>query len=81
LLEPDYVKLDPSLVRGVGASTRKQSIIRAMLRLCHKELGIQVICEGVETDDEREALTTAGAQLMQGFLFAKPASTLPDVRW
>lgn len=81
VLEPDFVKLDRTLVGGVDRSVRKQSIVRAMLRLCQFDLGMYVICEGVETANERDVLIEAGAELFQGFLFARPAPELPTVHW
>lgn len=80
-LEPELVKLDMSLVQGVDASTSKQSVVRAMARLCTSELGIQVVCEGVETAAERDALARSGCGLLQGYLFAKPDRGFPAPRW
>jgi EAL domain-containing protein (putative c-di-GMP-specific phosphodiesterase class I) len=71
-LEPDVAKLDMSLVRGIDASQRKASIVRSMLTVCQRELGTYVVCEGVETEAERDTLMTLGADLLQGYLFAKP---------
>jgi EAL domain-containing protein (putative c-di-GMP-specific phosphodiesterase class I) len=51
-----------------------------MLRVCAKELGIQVISEGVETEGERDALVADGGYLMQGFLFAKPERGFVSLR-
>lgn len=80
-LEPEFVKLDMSLVRGVDVSTRKRSVVRAMARLCTKELAIQVISEGVETTQERDVLAEEGCDLLQGYLFAKPDRGFPEPRW
>lgn len=80
-LEPEFVKLDMSLVRGVDASTRKRSVVRAMARLCTNELAIQVISEGVETTQERDVLAQDGCDLLQGYLFAKPDRGFPEPRW
>jgi EAL domain-containing protein (putative c-di-GMP-specific phosphodiesterase class I) len=71
-LEPDVVKLDMSLIRGIDCSPSKASLVRAMISVCTRELGIQVVCEGVETEGERDALQQVGAELMQGYWFAKP---------
>lgn len=71
-LEPDIVKLDMSLVRGVDASASKSSLVRSMLQVCTQELGMRVVCEGVETVAERDTLARLGADLLQGYLFAKP---------
>ena len=43
-----------------------------MISVCTQELGIRVVCEGVETVGERDTLERIGADLLQGFLFAKP---------
>jgi EAL domain-containing protein (putative c-di-GMP-specific phosphodiesterase class I)/ActR/RegA family two-component response regulator len=80
-LEPDFVKLDMSLIRGVDSSPVKRSVVRAMARLCAKELAIQVICEGVETSEERDVLALDSCDLMQGFLFARPARCFPVPIW
>lgn len=79
-LEPDVVKFDMSLVRGVDASDTKQKLIGSMTGL-FKELGLFVIAEGVETAAERDALADAGCDLLQGYLFAKPGRPYPDVAW
>jgi EAL domain-containing protein (putative c-di-GMP-specific phosphodiesterase class I) len=71
-LEPDIVKLDMSLVRGIDASSSKSSLVRSMVQVCTQELGMSVVCEGVETTGERDTLERLGADLLQGYLFAKP---------
>ncbi len=80
-LEPDFVKLDRALVNGVDGSSRKRSVVRSMLRLCGDELGIQVVGEGVETVDERDALGVDGCVLLQGYLFARPGRPFPSPIW
>lgn len=70
--QPDIIKLDMSLVRGVDASASRQAITRGMVRIC-QELGIRVIAEGVETVSERDFFLSEGVTLMQGYLFARPA--------
>lgn len=71
-LEPEIVKLDMSLVRGVDSSSSKASLVRSMVQVCTNELGMSVVCEGVETEAEREALIGLGADLLQGYLFGRP---------
>jgi EAL domain-containing protein (putative c-di-GMP-specific phosphodiesterase class I) len=75
-LSPDIAKVDMSLVRGVDVSSRKASLVRAMIEVCQKELGAKVVCEGVETERERDTLADLGADLLQGYLFARPAPYL-----
>jgi EAL domain-containing protein (putative c-di-GMP-specific phosphodiesterase class I) len=73
-LAPDIVKLDMSLVRGVHLDPTRRRLVHAISALC-AELGISVVAEGVETAAERDALCDAGCDLMQGFLFARPAAS------
>jgi EAL domain-containing protein (putative c-di-GMP-specific phosphodiesterase class I) len=80
-LEPDFVKLDMSLIRGVDSSPRKKSVVGAMIRLCTQDLGSQVISEGIETVSERDALLGVGADLLQGYLFARPEADFAAPRW
>jgi EAL domain-containing protein (putative c-di-GMP-specific phosphodiesterase class I) len=79
-LEPEVVKLDMALVRGVDTRETKQRVIRSMVSLC-AEMGIVVVAEGVETPAERDRLVDLGCDLMQGYLFAKPGSGFPQPLW
>jgi diguanylate cyclase len=45
------------------------------------DMGVLVVAEGVETKAEREALIDLGCDLLQGFLFARPAAAFPEARW
>lgn len=70
--QPDIIKLDMELVRGLDASLAKRIIIEAVIKMCAK-LGVTVIAEGIETHAELDALRAIGVRYIQGFLFAKPA--------
>ncbi len=70
-LEPEVVKLDMSLVRGVDASHTKQQLVASMCRVC-QDLGMKVVTEGVETIAERDALLGLGCDWLQGYLFGRP---------
>jgi EAL domain-containing protein (putative c-di-GMP-specific phosphodiesterase class I) len=70
-LEPEVVKVDMSLIRGLDRSPMKQKLLASIVALC-RELGIQMIAEGIETDAERETLVKLGGDLCQGYLFARP---------
>jgi EAL domain-containing protein (putative c-di-GMP-specific phosphodiesterase class I)/CheY-like chemotaxis protein len=80
LLEPEIVKLDMSLVRGVDRDSKRQSIIRSMKTLCD-ELKMLVVAEGIETPGERDMLAELGCDLFQGYLFARPERGFPVPRW
>jgi EAL domain-containing protein (putative c-di-GMP-specific phosphodiesterase class I) len=70
-LEPDVVKVDMSLIRGIDQSPMKQKLLGSIVGLC-RDLGIEIIAEGVETPAERDALVRVGGDLCQGYLFARP---------
>nr|WP_240623224.1 EAL domain-containing protein [Brevundimonas lutea] len=79
--QPDIVKLDMDLIRGIDRDTIKQVVVRNTLEML-RDLGIRPVCEGVETADEYAALVDLGVELMQGYLFAKPAlAQRPQVTW
>ena len=82
--QPNIIKLDMALVRGVDTSRSRQAITRGVLRICF-ELDIDVIAEGVETAAERDFFVDEGVSLMQGYLFSRPAfqslGTITDAAW
>ncbi len=71
LLQPDVVKLDMSLVRGVHKEPVKLKLIGSITSVCH-DLGILVVAEGIETPEERDAVNGVGVDLLQGYLFGRP---------
>lgn len=70
--QPEVVKLDMDLVRGIHGNGPRQAIVRGILRTC-LDLGIDVVAEGVETPDEYDWLRREGITLFQGNLLARPA--------
>lgn len=72
LLEPDFVKLDMAIVRGIRAGTRAARLTRHVREFCEAE-GMQVIAEGVETVEEFSVLSDIGIRYLQGYLLARPA--------
>ena len=70
--QPHIIKIDMDLVRGIDASHAKQAIVRGIVAIC-RELDVKVLAEGIETAAERDTLRGAGIDLMQGYLFCKPA--------
>jgi EAL domain-containing protein (putative c-di-GMP-specific phosphodiesterase class I) len=70
-LEPEFVKLDMSLIRDVHQNDAKRKIIGSMVNLCH-DMGKQIIAEGVEQAAERDTLRELGCDLLQGYFFGKP---------
>jgi EAL domain-containing protein (putative c-di-GMP-specific phosphodiesterase class I) len=79
-LEPEFVKLDMSLVRDVHQNAVKQKLVRSMARLC-KDMGITVVAEGIEVVEERDSVVDLGCDLLQGYLLARPGRPFPEVTW
>jgi EAL domain-containing protein (putative c-di-GMP-specific phosphodiesterase class I) len=79
--QPDIIKIDMSLVRGIDSHKAKQSIVAGLMLTC-REMGIRVVGEGVETGFELQTLVGLGLEYFQGYLFARPGlECLPDVDW
>lgn len=77
--QPDIIKVDMELVRGIDSSPARQVILSGVIWMA-RSLGITVLAEGVETEAEVSVLRAAGVRLLQGYYFAKPAfETLPAV--
>jgi len=81
LFQPDIVKLDMALIRDIDTDPIKRTIVRNTLNML-RDLGVEPICEGVETLAEHDVLRDLGVDLMQGYLLAKPAvEALSPVSW
>ena len=70
-LMANVLKLDRSFVRHGLLEQREQIVIRNLVHLAG-ELGMTVICEGVETPEQAAVLTKLGCSLAQGFLYYQP---------
>jgi EAL domain-containing protein (putative c-di-GMP-specific phosphodiesterase class I) len=79
-LEPEFVKLDMSLVRDIDRNRTKEALVRSMVSVC-KELGMLVVAEGVETPQECDLLVALGCDFLQGYLLAKPGKAFPTFAW
>jgi EAL domain-containing protein (putative c-di-GMP-specific phosphodiesterase class I)/ActR/RegA family two-component response regulator len=80
LLEPEFVKIDMSLVRDIDQQATKRKLVRSMTLVCH-DLGMPVIAEGIETAAERDVCIELGCDLLQGYLHARPGRPFPEFRW
>lgn len=70
--QPDIVKLDMDLVRDIDTDRARRTIVGHTVRML-EELGITVLCEGIETVDELKAVADLGVELVQGYALARPA--------
>jgi EAL domain-containing protein (putative c-di-GMP-specific phosphodiesterase class I) len=60
------------LTRGIDADRVRQAIVEGIILVANR-LNITVIAEGIETQEECQTLLKMGVELMQGYLFARPA--------
>ncbi|MDB5719198.1 MAG: bifunctional diguanylate cyclase/phosphodiesterase [Sphingomonas bacterium] len=70
----DYLKLDNHLSQDIGGSTRDRIVVRGVIEMA-RSLGLTVIAEGVETDEQLALLAAEGCALYQGYLCAPPLDT------
>jgi EAL domain-containing protein (putative c-di-GMP-specific phosphodiesterase class I)/GGDEF domain-containing protein len=71
-LEPDFIKLDISLISGIDANFMKQNLVETMVQFANDH-GIKVIAEGVEREEEWQTVRGLGVHFTQGFLFHSAA--------
>lgn len=74
----DVIKVDRQIV-AKAQSSRGNAVLIGITRMAHS-LGIQILCEGVETEDENKRVTEAGCDFIQGFLYSRvlPADNAMD---
>jgi EAL domain-containing protein (putative c-di-GMP-specific phosphodiesterase class I) len=70
-LEPDFIKLDISLINSIDTNFIKQNLVETMVGFA-KEQGAMVIAEGIERAEELETVKRIGVPLVQGFLLHRP---------
>ncbi len=67
----DAIKIDRSFVWKLGENLKASSILKAVIALA-KELGLELVAEGVETESQAAWLRAAGAEVAQGYYFGIP---------
>ncbi|MED3625251.1 EAL domain-containing protein [Neobacillus thermocopriae] len=69
----DKVKIDRSFIKGIPEKEREKAIIESILELTRRLKG-EVICEGIETEEQLLFLKEQGCQFVQGYYYSKPLS-------
>jgi diguanylate cyclase (GGDEF)-like protein len=67
----DFIKIDQSFVRQLAPGSTDLALCQAILAMAHA-LGMKVIAEGIETEEQRALLVAAGCDYGQGYLFSRP---------
>jgi EAL domain-containing protein (putative c-di-GMP-specific phosphodiesterase class I) len=65
------LKIDQRFVKKLGKSDQDATLVQAIISMA-KGLGMEVVAEGVETEDQMSALTDLGCDLLQGYLISHP---------
>jgi PAS domain S-box-containing protein len=71
-IEPERIKLDISLTEQIPESSVAHALATALVNFAG-EIGVEVVAEGIETEEELDALTEIGVRVGQGFHFGLPA--------
>ena len=68
---PDRIKIDREFVSGIAKDANDAALVAAMISMGHS-IGMAVLAEGVESQDELEFLAEHGCDEVQGYLFSRP---------
>ena len=74
------LKIDRSFVRDVTTDTRDEAIVRSTIALAHN-LGLRVTAEGIENEDQRDALISYGSDELQGYHYSPPMPASDFMAW
>lgn len=70
-LEPDYMKIDMRLVRGIAENDRHRYLVATLIQMA-KRHHVKLVAEGVESAEDARYLSDAGVDYLQGYYFAEP---------
>jgi EAL domain-containing protein (putative c-di-GMP-specific phosphodiesterase class I) len=70
-LPVDELKIDRSFIAGLGRDRRDRHLVEAIVGMA-RALGLEVLAEGVETEQQLQTLVSLGCTRAQGYLFSRP---------
>lgn len=71
ILPIDFLKLDKSFINNITTKAKEQAITKCLIRLAHN-IGLKVVAEGIETEEQYNYLRKINCDLGQGYFFSKP---------
>jgi len=77
--QPDIIKIDRFFIHGVAADPRRRLFVTKIAELA-RSLGVLVVAEGVERDEDLKVCRDIGCDLIQGYLVARPTTDLTELR-
>ena len=79
---PDFIKIDRSIIQNIDKHDVKNSVLKSLILLA-KNIGCEVVAEGIETEEEANVLLENKVDFAQGFFFSRPQEPFPqlDVNW
>ena len=70
-MSPEFAKIDRFFVEGIDRDRRRRVVVEGLVRMA-REMGSEIIAEGVEREEERQVLLDLGVTLAQGWLWGRP---------
>jgi EAL domain-containing protein (putative c-di-GMP-specific phosphodiesterase class I) len=74
-LPVDYLKIDRSFIMGIEKSDKQVKLLRGITNVA-KSLGVEIIAEGIETEDQLDAVIGCGCRNIQGFYISRPMNEI-----
>ena len=78
LLSPDYIKIDMAMVRGIHLAPQRAKLIKRIVDFSN-DVGIRLVAEGIETEEEARVIESLGCHLTQGYYYGRPKVGVPTV--
>jgi EAL domain-containing protein (putative c-di-GMP-specific phosphodiesterase class I) len=79
-LPNDELKVDRSFIQAMSTDPNAETVVRAIVDLA-RSLRLDVVAEGIETDEDAEALRSIGCSTGQGYLFSRPLTADALTAW
>jgi EAL domain-containing protein (putative c-di-GMP-specific phosphodiesterase class I) len=77
IIEPDFVKIDRYFISNIDRAATKFNLVDSITTTCHR-MGIKVIAEGIETEEQLKAVSDVGVELLQGYYLSRPSPVIDE---